>query len=101
MAVNKEIGSINKTVVMVVCAMAAFVTPFSMTGINVALPTIGKEFALSAVLLTWIVTGNVLAVGIFMVPAGRIADIYGRRKMFIYDTALQTVSLYSCRASTE
>jgi len=27
-----------------------------------------------------------------MVPAGRIADIYGRRKMFIYATALQTVS---------
>jgi EmrB/QacA subfamily drug resistance transporter len=92
MAVNKETGSANRTVVSIICAMAAFVTPFSMTGINVALPTIGKEFALNAVLLTWIVTGNVLAVGIFMVPAGRIADIYGRRKVFIYATALQTVS---------
>ena len=92
MAISKEPNQTTRTIVLIICAMAAFVTPFSMTGINVALPAIGKEFSLNAVLLAWVVTGNILAVGVSMVPAGRIADIYGRRRVFVYSAALQAVS---------
>jgi EmrB/QacA subfamily drug resistance transporter len=62
-----------------------------MAGVNVALPSIGKEFSLNAVLLAWIVTVIVLATGVALVPAGRIADIYGRRKIFIYSSVLMFI----------
>ncbi len=81
----------NKTIVLIVACTAAFILPFSMAGVNVALPSIGKEFSLNAVLLAWIVTTIVLATGVALVPAGRIADIYGRRKIFIYSSVLMFI----------
>jgi len=92
MASVKETGQTNKTIVLIVTSMAAFIMPFSSAGVNVALPTIGNEFSLNAVLLSWVLTANVLAAGIFLVPAGRIADIFGRRKIFIYSAVVQFLS---------
>jgi EmrB/QacA subfamily drug resistance transporter len=91
MATVKETGVTNKTVVLIVSGLAAFIMPFSMAGVNVALPTIGNDFSLNAVLLSWIVTANILAAGVALVPAGRIADIYGRRKIFVYSSILQLI----------
>ncbi|MBN1368149.1 MAG: MFS transporter [Dehalococcoidales bacterium] len=92
MALTKEHKATNKTVVLIVTSIAAFIMPFSMASVNVALPTISNEFSLNAVLLSWIVTANTLATGIALVPTGRLADIYGRRKFFIYGTIVQFVS---------
>lgn len=66
---------------------------FTTAAINVALPAIGKQFTLNAVVMGWIVTAYILAMGVIMVPFGKIADIYGRRKIFVYSAVLLTVSL--------
>ena len=50
---------------------------------NIALPPIGREFKTDAILLGWIATSYLLAAGIFSVPFGRIADIKGRKKVFV------------------
>lgn len=52
--------------------------------VNIALPAIGHQFAMSTVVLNWVATSFLLAAAIFLVPMGRVADIYGRRTVFLY-----------------
>ncbi len=72
-----------KPTVLFVAAVASFLTPFMGSATNIALPPIGKEFRADAIVLGWIATSYLLAAGIFSVPFGRIADIRGRKKVFI------------------
>jgi len=53
-----------------------------MSALNIALPSIQKEFSADAVLLSWVATSYILATAIFLVPIGKIADIYGRNKIY-------------------
>ena len=56
-----------------------------------ALPSIGEEFAMDAVLLGWVATSYLLSVAIFLIPFGRVADIYGRKKVFLWGMVLFTL----------
>ncbi len=85
-------GNAGRGVALFVATMAAFLTPFMVSSLNVALPSIGHEFALDAVVLGWIPTAYLLAAAIFLVPLGRVADIYGRKRIFIYGTILYTIA---------
>jgi len=83
-----------KNVALLVTALSAFLTPFMVSSINIALPSIGKEFSMSAVLLGWIATSYLLAAAMFVLPFGKIADIHGRKKIFIYGILLYTFSSF-------
>jgi len=74
----------SRKVVMLVVTLAAFVTPFLASAVNVALPTIGRDLAMDAIQLTWLATAYILSAAVFMVPMGRLADIYGRKRIFTY-----------------
>jgi EmrB/QacA subfamily drug resistance transporter len=71
------------------------------SSINVALPSIGREFSLSAVALSWIVTSYLLAIAVFLVPFGKAGDLYGRRKVFLWGTIVYTIAslLVGCASS--
>jgi len=81
-----------KKTVLVVATMASFLTPFMGSSINIALPSIGREFAMDAILLGWVATAYLLAAAMFLVPFGRIADIYGRKKVFISGITIYTLA---------
>jgi len=83
---------VSKGVALFVASMAAFMTPFMVSSLNVALPLIGREFSLSAVVLGWVPTVYLLAAAIFLIPIGRIADIYGRKRIFVYGIILYTIA---------
>jgi EmrB/QacA subfamily drug resistance transporter len=88
-----------KRSVLVVATVAAFLTPFMGSSINTALPSIGREFAMDAILLGWVATSYLLAAAMFIVPFGRLADIYGRKKIFTYGIVTYTLaSLFSAIA---
>lgn len=72
----------DKTSVLVVAILGGFLPPFMMSSTNVALPQMGRELAMDAISLGWIVTAFVLGSVIFLVPFGRIADMYGRKKIY-------------------
>ncbi|MGB5872245.1 MAG: MFS transporter [Bacteroidota bacterium] len=76
---------------LLVATLAAFITPFMGSSINVALPSIGEEFAMDAVLLSWVPTAYLLAAAILVVPFGRIADMAGRKKIFALGMSVFTV----------
>ena len=52
------------------------------SSLNIALPTIGDELTMDAISLSWVTTAYLLASVVLMVPFGRIADIYGRKKVY-------------------
>nr|WP_230972361.1 MFS transporter [Archaeoglobus neptunius] len=68
---------------MLSACISSFLTPFIGSATNVALPSIGREFQTSAITLGWIATSYLLAAGMFSVPFGRLADIAGRRRVFV------------------
>ena len=82
----------SKRVVLIVATLASFIFPFMASAVNIALPTIEKELSLDAITLSWIATAYLLSSAIFLVPLGRIADIYGRKKIFTCGIVIFTLS---------
>jgi MFS family permease len=66
-----------------VAVTGSFITPFMGSSINVALPVIAKTFYIDAVVLSWIPTAYLLAIGVMLLPMGRLADICGRKKVMV------------------
>lgn len=79
---------------LLIATLASFVTPFMAAAINIALPSIGAEFQVDAILLSWIPTSFLLASAMFAVPFGRLADILGMKRIFIYGMIIFTVSSF-------
>ena len=65
-----------------VATLTSFMGPFMISSVNVALPAIQADLRLNAVQLSWIATSYLLAVAVGLLPAGKIADIHGRKKVF-------------------
>jgi EmrB/QacA subfamily drug resistance transporter len=84
----------NRLPALLVATLASFFTPFMASAINIALPSIGLEFGADAILLSWIPTAYLLAAAVFAVPFGRIADIHGMKKIFIYGIIIFTVATF-------
>jgi EmrB/QacA subfamily drug resistance transporter len=92
--INRQDHHTVQNVALLVTTMGAFLAPFMSSSINIALPAIGKEFAMNAVLLGWVATSYLLAAAIFLIPFGKIADMYGRKKIFTYGMGVYTVSSF-------
>jgi EmrB/QacA subfamily drug resistance transporter len=84
---------IRKTALFI-AILAGFLTPFDLSAVNIALPSIGHEFAMDAIEMGWIATAYLLAAGVFLVPFGRIADIYGRKKIFTAGLLIFTLASF-------
>jgi EmrB/QacA subfamily drug resistance transporter len=79
-----------QTAALVVANLSSFLTPFMSSAINVAMPSIAREFSLSAVRLTWVATAYMLTAAMFLVPFGRIGDIVGRKRIFALGLVVNT-----------
>jgi len=86
----------SKWVTLIINIIAQFLLPYSFSALNVALPSIGKEFAMDAILLGWAATSFLLVAAAFLVPFGRLADIYGQKRIFKYGIFLNVVSSLLC-----
>jgi len=81
---------------LLIAAVASFITPFMASAVYIALPSIGKEFSMTVVMLGWVATAYILSAAIFLLPFGKIADIHGRRRIFLYGISLYTISSFLC-----
>lgn len=67
------------------------------SSINIALPAISKEFKMSSILISWVPTIFLLSSAIFLIPFGKIADNYGRKRIFLLGIIIYTLaSFLSC-----
>lgn len=89
----------NRSYALIITSLASFLTPFMLSSVNIALPKIGDEFSLNAIFLSWVTISYTLASAMFLVPFGRIADIYGRRKVFSYGMVVYTLASALCASS--
>jgi EmrB/QacA subfamily drug resistance transporter len=85
--------------ILFLCVLTSFLVAFMASALNLALPSIEKEFQVSATLLTWIVTGFILSTAAFILPFGRLGDLKGLKPVFIIGTGIYTVSAIFCSFS--
>jgi EmrB/QacA subfamily drug resistance transporter len=79
------------------CAvLSSFTTPFMSAAVNVALPAIGGEFTMNALLQGWVATSYLLAAAMALVPFGKIADRFGRRRFFAAGMGAHTLFSLAC-----
>jgi len=67
-------NGVSKGTALLVATLASFLMPFMGSSINIALPSIGTDFSMNAVLLSWVATAYLLAAAVFLVPFGRLGD---------------------------
>ena len=76
--------------------LSSFLTPFMGSSINVALPAIADDLNMTAVMLSWVATSYLLAAAAFLVPLGRVADIWGRKKVFVSGMVVFAITSTLC-----
>lgn len=77
-----------------VASLSSFLTPFLGSSVNIALPAIGETFSMDAMTLNWVSTSYLFASAVFLLPFGRLADIYGRKLIFAWGVAILTLSSF-------
>jgi EmrB/QacA subfamily drug resistance transporter len=77
-------------------AFALFMIMLDNTVVNVALPAIEKDLGIGISELEWVVTGYALSFAVLMLTGGKLADMYGRRRIFLVGLAIFTASSLFC-----
>ncbi len=67
---------------MVAMAVAVFVIANDFTALSVALPAIERTFGTSVNTSQWVINGYAMVFGVAIVTGGRLADMFGRRRIF-------------------
>ncbi|NLI62815.1 MAG: MFS transporter [Methanosarcinaceae archaeon] len=80
---NKGYNELQKKMILAAVCFASFIGPFQGSMINIALPAIGDTFQINVGLYGWVSTSYLLTVATLLVPAARISDIVGRKKVFL------------------
>lgn len=81
-------SSDSKRAALIVSTLASFLTPFAASSFNIALPTISGEYSLDAVSISWAALSYLLSSAMFLIPFGKIADLFGRKKIFLYGVSI-------------
>ena len=73
----------HKNLIIFLAAFTSFITAFSTSAINVAIPSIASEFAIDAIVQNWILMSFLLTIAVFSVPFGKISGKIGLKKFFL------------------
>src|SRR6201987_1595823 len=81
---------------LVAVAFGLFMIMLDNTIVNVALPSIQRSLGLKISELEWVVTGYALTFGALMLTGGKLADLIGRRRIFVIGLVIFTLSSLAC-----
>src|ERR671916_2654000 len=82
----------RKWLALMLLASAQFVVVLDASIVNVALPSIGEDLQFSQENLAWVVNAYTLVFGGFLLLGGRMADLLGRRRLFMGGPVLFAVA---------
>lgn len=82
----------KQAAVVFMVTLNAFSTPMMLSATNVALPAISQNFSLSAVTLSWVPMAYLMASAMFILIFGRVADLVGRKRLFLLGTTAVVVT---------
>ena len=77
-------------------SFALFMIMLDNTVVNVALPAIQRDLGIDVAELEWVVTGYALSFAVLMLTGGKLADMHGRRRIFLIGLAVFTFSSLLC-----
>jgi EmrB/QacA subfamily drug resistance transporter len=83
-----------------VLCLGSLMIVLDVTIVNVALPSIRTDLGFSETSLAWVVNAYLLTYGGLLLLGGRLGDLYGQRKLFIFGITLFTVASLACGLST-
>ena len=94
--VQKSSSGTSRNIVLAVAALTSFLPPFMLSAVNIALPAIQNAFGAGAVLLSWVATSYLLSSAVFLVPAGKMGDIWGRKRVLEWGMWIFIFSTFLC-----
>jgi len=86
----------NKTAVLITLSITSFLVPYMGASLNLALPELAHAFSLDAKKLGWVNSAFLIATAVFQVPFAKIADLFGRKRVFLLGVALFGISSVAC-----
>ena len=86
---------------LVAVCLGVFILLLDITIVNVALADIQGELDASLSDLQWVIDAYALSLAALLLTAGSLADLYGRRKVFVIGTALFMVGSIACGAAQD
>ncbi|HTU76005.1 MAG TPA: MFS transporter [Trebonia sp.] len=90
-------GHPKRGLVLVVLCAVAFMAQFDLFVANIALPSIGQSFSGQGLgTLSWVLNAYAIVFAAFLVPAGRLADHFGRRRFLLAGLATFTIASAVC-----
>ena len=75
----------------------SFIGPFLSTGLTIALPQVAAGFGVPAEQVSWVVTAYLIGTASLLLPLGKFADVYGRRR--VYAAALMAFAICTLAAA--
>jgi MFS family permease len=96
---NNKTPQLNSSVLMAVIMITMFFNAFMGAAVNIAIPDIAKDFSMSAVGSSWVSMSFLLASAMFLLPFGKIGDMYGRKKLFLLGNIVFAFSSILCAFS--
>src|SRR5919112_5054850 len=93
---KSESASRRKWMALVVVCLGQLMMVVDMTVVNVALPVIQRDLRFSQADLTWVVGAYLISYGSFLLLAGRLGDLIGRKRVFLAGLTLFTVASLAC-----
>src|SRR4051794_30110528 len=81
-------ADVNRNHALALLALTQFIIIIDASITNVALPSIGRSLSIDQADLSWIVNSYTLTFGGFLLLGGRLADLFGRRRMFMIGLAV-------------
>jgi EmrB/QacA subfamily drug resistance transporter len=92
--------NVSKTVTLVTTSLTQFLAPIMGSAVAIAMPSIGTQFKMEAVQIGWVSNVYMLAAAILLIPIGRLADIYGRKKIFAWGIWVFAIASILCGISS-
>jgi EmrB/QacA subfamily drug resistance transporter len=86
----------RRWIALIVVCLAMLMSALDSSIVNVALPSIQKDLHFTQSSLTWVVDAYLIAFGSFLLLAGRLGDLIGRKKVFLSGVAIFTTSSLVC-----
>src|SRR4051794_23618201 len=96
---NDRTEASSRWLALVVLCAGMLMVILDQTIVNVALPSIQRDLGFSASGLAWVVNAYLIAFGGLLLLAGRLGDLIGRRRVFLFGLALFSLASLLCGLS--
>jgi len=90
----------SRNLLLFLVVLTSFINPFMGAAVNIALPGMAAEFRMNTVVMGWVSMSFLLASVAVLLPIGKIADMAGRKKIFIFGNIIVTLASGLCALAT-